>query len=93
MNAKMSIKDFCTPDGRRSYATVEIDGVIYEVHYWYAQAYMPVKDPNYIMDYSFMTKVNSPDYPNLSKWGVRFETTKDNLITVKRFNSYFGSKK
>ncbi len=84
MNAKMNIEDFYTPDGRQIYATVEIDGVTYEVHYWYAQAYLPVKDPNYIMDYTFMIKWSGSIC-------AQFEARKDNLITVKRFNSVLGA--
>lgn len=85
------IINWFTPDGRREAVKVEILGKLFEITFWYAQAYCTNRDENYLMDYQitikFEDKIKLPDGSYFDKYGFRTATYKNRLLaldTIKR---------
>lgn len=80
------IINWFTPDGRREAVKVEILGRLFEITYWYAQAYCTNRDENYLMDYQILVKdespVKLPDGSYFDQYGFRTATYKNRMLTL-----------
>ncbi len=80
------IINWFTPDGRRTAVKVIILGKVFEITFWYAQAYCAIRDDNYLMDYEIFVKEADPvKLPNglyFDKYGFRTATYKNKMLTL-----------